>query len=377
MNFYMATKLALKTLFDEKFRKAIIIAISVAIVIFIGITSVATLPILVLNLPHSAFQPKEEADKTNQKYIKILADYKQKIDSEVNSIVTSRNSNDSSDDDITSISVNYPTLAEIIAYENVVNKERYLKEKNIEPDKGKIFTFLNSCVQINISGSTLTVIVKTVDGMASTFKSEEEKNMFLSIHDAVKKTDLDNATPSTNIPNDLQYLEGGISLPYLNQGDGRWGDLPYGSSTIRKSACGVVSMCMVINGLIPNTNIMPPELANWSANNGYYIAGAGTAWSIFDGLASKYNLRMKNMSRNNPQEILNELKQGHPVVVSMSPGHFTKGGHFITLRGVTADGKILVNDPGSYERSQMSWDFSIILSESSNLSDSCFWSFSK
>jgi hypothetical protein len=47
----------------------------------------------------------------------------------------------------------------------------------------------------------------------------------------------------------------------------------------------------------------------------------------------------------------------------VSKGHFTKGGHFIVLRGVTAEGKILVADPASHSRSETEWDLSIILSE--------------
>jgi len=43
--------------------------------------------------------------------------------------------------------------------------------------------------------------------------------------------------------------------------------------------------------------------------------------------------------------------------------HFTKSGHFIVLRGVTSDGKILVADPASVARSNQEWDLSIILNE--------------
>ena len=48
----------------------------------------------------------------------------------------------------------------------------------------------------------------------------------------------------------------------------------------------------------------------------------------------------------------------------MTKGHFTNGGHFIVLRGVR-DGKILVADPASRDRSNMEWDLSIILNEAS------------
>ena len=42
---------------------------------------------------------------------------------------------------------------------------------------------------------------------------------------------------------------------------------------------------------------------------------------------------------------------------------FTKNGHFIVLRGVTDNGRILVADPASYRRSEQAWDASVILNE--------------
>ena len=44
-----------------------------------------------------------------------------------------------------------------------------------------------------------------------------------------------------------------------------------------------------------------------------------------------------------------------PVIASMGKGHFTNGGHFIVLIGVTDSGKILVYDPVSVNRSNQEW----------------------
>ena len=59
------------------------------------------------------------------------------------------------------------------------------------------------------------------------------------------------------------------------------------------------------------------------------------------------------------------LQQGKLVIAIMSKGHFTSSGHFIVLRGVTEDGKILVADPASVKRSNQEWDLRIITSEAS------------
>ena len=48
---------------------------------------------------------------------------------------------------------------------------------------------------------------------------------------------------------------------------------------------------------------------------------------------------------NDPENLVEALKEGKLVIAIMSKGHFTSSGHFIVLRGVTEDGKILVADP--------------------------------
>ena len=54
------------------------------------------------------------------------------------------------------------------------------------------------------------------------------------------------------------------------------------------------------------------------------------------------------------------------LVALMGPGHFTKGGHFILLRGVTLTGTLLVADPNSVERSLAEWEPQLILDELSS-----------
>lgn len=55
----------------------------------------------------------------------------------------------------------------------------------------------------------------------------------------------------------------------------------------------------------------------------------------------------------------------------MGPGHFTTEGHYIVLTGVDSDGKIIVNDSDSKQRSSETWDVDVFLKEAKNL-----WAFS-
>ena len=67
------------------------------------------------------------------------------------------------------------------------------------------------------------------------------------------------------------------------------------------------------------------------------------------------------------------LSTGKPVIASMKKGTFTRGGHFIVLRGITEDGKILVNDPNDNAKKQhfnRSFDLSLIKREAK-----AFWCF--
>ena len=64
------------------------------------------------------------------------------------------------------------------------------------------------------------------------------------------------------------------------------------------------------------------------------------------------------------EAIITALKSGHPIIAHMGKGIFTRNGHYIVLRGVTDDGKILVNDPNSESRSEKAYPLSTILNQS-------------
>ena len=63
--------------------------------------------------------------------------------------------------------------------------------------------------------------------------------------------------------------------------------------------------------------------------------------------------------RDSPQAVVDALASGKLIVALMSKGHFTSSGHFMVLRGVTSEGKILVADPASKKRSEQEWDISV------------------
>lgn len=162
---------------------------------------------------------------------------------------------------------------------------------------------------------------------------------------------------SINISGDM--VDSGI--PLFLQGDRRWGFYPYGGGTISSSGCGPTSLAMIAVGLTHNENINPKVVADYSASKGWK-SSSGTAWNLFTVGAENYGLKGVQVSYS-ANSITENLRAGKPMICSMKPGHFTKGGHFIVLRGITADGKILVNDPASKNRSNQEWNVSIIANE--------------
>ena len=74
---------------------------------------------------------------------------------------------------------------------------------------------------------------------------------------------------------------------------------------------------------------------------------------------------MTGVDATDGQKIIDALAEGKLVIALMGPGHFTVSGHFIVLRGITSEGKVLVADPISVRKTGMEWDMRIVLTEAS------------
>lgn len=160
------------------------------------------------------------------------------------------------------------------------------------------------------------------------------------------------------------FSDGATQVVYYNQLDERWKYEPYGTDTIGGYACGPTAMSIVVSSLTSET-VDPPHMAQWAYENGYWCSGNGSYHTLIPGAAEAWGLSVEGCTAAEPQRIIDALTSGKLVVAIMTKGHFTSSGHFIVLRGCTAEGKILVADPASYQRSEKSWDLSIILNEAS------------
>ena len=177
----------------------------------------------------------------------------------------------------------------------------------------------------------------------------------------------------------LQSYEGVTldGLTYYNQLDERWANEKYGKTdTIGVAGCGPTALAIAISNLTGDETD-PVEVAEWSYENGYVCEGSGSYISLIPNAAEHFGLSVEKLGKSNAEELVEHLEDGKMIIAIMGAGHFTNTGHFIVLRGVTDDGKILVADPVSYNRSTMAWDVSTILKEVKNAgSGGPFWSLS-
>ena len=170
--------------------------------------------------------------------------------------------------------------------------------------------------------------------------------------------------------NDREILTGGnYKLYYFNQGDEAWANEPFGVDPIGGYGCGPTVMSMVVSSMTDQI-VTPAELALWAADAGYAARHSGSYSSIVPGTAEQYGLECVPLEDPDADTLYTHLAMGGEVVALMGPGHFTGGGHFILLHGVTLAGQVLVADPNSREKSLAEWDIQIILDELSYNRDS-------
>lgn len=159
-------------------------------------------------------------------------------------------------------------------------------------------------------------------------------------------------------------------IPQLIQWDERWGYTWYGDGLLGVTGCGPTSLAMVAAGLTGNEKITPAAVAEFAEENGYYVEGTGTSWSLMEEGCQAFGVRGRELILEK-HSIISELEAGHPVICSMKPGDFTVRGHFVVFTGME-EGKIRIHDPNSKIRSEKLWDYEELEPQINNL-----WVFEK
>lgn len=183
--------------------------------------------------------------------------------------------------------------------------------------------------------------------------------------------------PSFTDPPHTQVLEadghriltgGSVDVVYFCQSDEEWAQQLYGTDPIGPYGCGPTAMAMAVASMT-DVETDPAQMAAWAVEHGYWARRSGSYHSIVMGTARGFGLRAEPITQRTPEELSQVLSAGGIAVALMGRGHFTDGGHFILLRGVTLSGDILVADPNSLEHSLELWEPQLILDELSSARD--------
>lgn len=239
-----------------------------------------------------------------------------------------------------------------------------------EENRKKTFTLIASVfVAIFLIFTAVVYIISSPFKVLTNFFSPDELIFAEEFHneysfDQLIEDDNENYIYSSEFDfTSYDFEDNSIDIVYFNQADSRWKNRPYGKTgTIGKSGCGPTSLAMVVSTLT-NKTFNPVQMSNWAYKNGYYAEGVGSYHSLIPNGAKHFGLLVEGTGASNPDKIVRALSKGQLVIAIMGKGHFTSSGHFIVLRGITEEGKILVADPISIKRSEKEWDLSIILNE--------------
>jgi hypothetical protein len=148
-----------------------------------------------------------------------------------------------------------------------------------------------------------------------------------------------------------------------NQCDKAWGANPYGSTgkTICSSGCGPSTMAMIITAFTKQ-RVTPAQTIAYANTKGLYIPGSGSSWTVAPVLAEHWGLTSKKIGKS-VSAVNAALKAGGMVAMSgTGPKPFTSKGHYITIRGITPDGKWMIGDSAHSDTSAKPWDPSFIIS---------------
>ena len=157
------------------------------------------------------------------------------------------------------------------------------------------------------------------------------------------------------VAGEITVLEQEQEFPLFLQWDPRWGYESYGESCIGLAGCGPTCLSMVLFYLTGDETITPDKIARYSMENGYYVKGTGTAWTLMKDVPTLYNIKATEIS-SSEQNIRTELDHGNLIICAMGRGFFTTSGHYIVIYGYDKDG-FMVNDPNCVARSNERWTF--------------------
>ncbi len=118
-------------------------------------------------------------------------------------------------------------------------------------------------------------------------------------------------------------------------------------------------MAMVISSLTGKI-VYPDEAAKWSVDNNCWSKGVGTSHSLMTSMAKAYGVPVSKLDAGDWAGVKKALKNGKYIITRVKSGIFATNNHFLTIRGITDDGKFLIANSISYEDTVKEWSQSTL-----------------
>ena len=164
---------------------------------------------------------------------------------------------------------------------------------------------------------------------------------------------------------DMSAYENCAEVPHLLQWDSQWGYTQYGGEMLALNGGGPTCLSMVSIYLLQDVRYNPQYIATFSEENGYYLDGIGTSWSLISEGGVKLGMDVQEIPL--VWNIIKEhLDAGDPIICVMGPGDFTDDGQFVVLSEAEED-MVKVLTPNSMILSEGMWSFEQIESQIQNL----------
>lgn len=227
------------------------------------------------------------------------------------------------------------------SYQNCPNDEEHAQERSSRYSRMKEY---ESKVDSQISK------INGLSGSIQEIKVEVQNTTSETAQETQETTTEPQTTQNTAAGEFVYYRQGDYKQSYG------------GGKTIAQAGCGPTSLAMVLT-YYTGKKITPVDTANYAMKHGYRIIGNGTSDKLFDAMCKDYGLNGEYQKATS-SNIVTALKQGKKVIAHMGKGTFTNGGHYIVLKGITSDGKVLVADPNHPNFSDRTFSADLIARES-------------
>ncbi|MCL2517158.1 MAG: C39 family peptidase [Oscillospiraceae bacterium] len=145
---------------------------------------------------------------------------------------------------------------------------------------------------------------------------------------------------------DYILTEGKVSFVYYNQGDCRWRDFPYSGESLNLefTGCGPTTFAMAAATLLDDRTITPVQIAELAQDIG--LNRRGTEYEFMKAAANKMNIPVKLYDTKYWNDALEEVKNGKLMIVVIHV--FENLFHYIIIRHILEDGRILIADPCNF-----------------------------